>query len=337
MRRFPVLLFIAILFLPFSAHAGSLEVSPYAGKFFFDNDTNLKDKPVLGLRLGYGLTDRFALEVAAEFINTRVSDPAKLSTERPPFGSPDGSVRTFLYHLDAVYNFLPYARLSPFIAAGGGGANFDTSSTGAANRFLANAGVGAKYWISDKFALRADVRDVMFFDKTFHNLSATVGLSFGKRPKRPVPAVAEAPAPPPPPAPAPPPPPPAPTPPPPPEKPKPVTLEEIHFDFDRADIRPEDTAILNRHVQFMKDNPDVILIIEGHACAHGPDEYNLALSKKRADNVRDYFITNGIPAERLKTEYYGESRLAMPEIPTPFNKNSPEAVANRRVHFVIVR
>jgi len=338
MRRWLFLLVYFFFLLSITAYAGNFEISPFIGGYFFEDDENLKDKPVYGVRLGYGLSERFGIEGVFEYVNTRVDDRSEPTTDRPPFGSPDGSVKNYLYHLDALYNFLPYKSFSPYVAAGVGGARFDPSDSDSSNRFLADFGGGVKYWVSDSLAIRADLRDKMTFNDTFHNIEATIGVVIGKRPKpKVVPVEAEAPPTPPPPAieekAAPPPPPP----PPPVEKPPVTSLEKVHFDFDKSDISPEAKGILDGHIEAMKNEPDIMLIIEGHACAHGPDEYNLGLSKRRADNVRDYFAANGITPERLKTEYYGESRLAMPEIPTAENKYSLEAVANRRVEFVIIK
>jgi OOP family OmpA-OmpF porin len=334
MRRWLFLTVYFILLCSLTAYAGGLELSPFVGGYFFEHRENLKDKPVYGLRLGYGFTDKMVVEGVFEYINTSVDDKGKLTSERPPFGSPDGSVQNYLYHLDLVYGFLPYDRLNPYVAAGVGVAHFKPSEPDDSTRFSANFGGGLKYWISDHLALRADIRDMMTFADTFHNIDATLGIVIGKRPKKAI--AVEAPAPPPPPVeekPAP----PAPAPPaPPPPVPKPeLSFETVHFDFDKADVTDPMKPSLDKDIAQLKDNPDIRLIIVGHACAHGPEEYNMGLSKRRADNVRDYFTANGIAPERLMVEYYGETRLAMPEIPTPDNKYSPEAVANRRVEFRI--
>ena len=94
--------------------------------------------------------------------------------------------------------------------------------------------------------------------------------------------------------------------------------------------------ILKKNIQTIKDNPEIKVRIEGHSCAHGPAEYNLRLSERRANAVKEYLVKEGIAADRLSTIAYGETRLAMPEIPTPYNKNSTEAKANRRVHFEVI-
>ena len=115
-----------------------------------------------------------------------------------------------------------------------------------------------------------------------------------------------------------------------------IVLEDLHFDFDKATLTEEATGILKKDMQSMKENPGIKVRIEGHTCAHGQDDYNLRLSERRANAVKEYLMKEGISSERLTTIAYGETRLAMPEIPTPKNKNSTEAKTNRRVHFVVI-
>jgi len=116
-----------------------------------------------------------------------------------------------------------------------------------------------------------------------------------------------------------------------------ITLEDLHFDFDKATLTEEATGMLKKNMQSMKENPGIKVRIEGHTCAHGQDDYNLRLSERRANAVKEYLMKEGgISSERLTTIAYGETRLAMPEIPTPKNKNSTEAKTNRRVHFVVI-
>jgi len=131
---------------------------------------------------------------------------------------------------------------------------------------------------------------------------------------------------------------PAPVPPPPPPAAEPVkiVLEDIHFDFDKATLTEAAKEILARDIATLKENPGVNVQIEGHTCAHGTEDYNMALGERRANAVKEYLSNNGIAAERMTTISYGETRLAMPEIPTPKNKESKEAKTNRRVHFEVI-
>ena len=147
------------------------------------------------------------------------------------------------------------------------------------------------------------------------------------------------------PAPPPPPPPPAPAPAPaakpepapvPAPAPKKIVLEDVHFDFDKATLTNEAKAILARDVATLKENSGIKVQIEGHTCAHGKDDYNMALGERRANAVKEFLVKEGVDGGRLSTISYGETRLAMPETPTPKNKNSTEAKANRRVHFEVI-
>lgn len=151
----------------------------------------------------------------------------------------------------------------------------------------------------------------------------------------PMKAVAPAPTPPPPPPPpaAKPEPAPAPAPAPAPKK---IVLEDVHFDFDKATLTNEAKAILARDVATLKENSGINVQIEGHTCAHGAEDYNMALGERRANAVKEFLVKEGVDAGRLSTISYGETRLAMPETPTPKNKNSTEAKANRRVHFEVI-
>jgi len=152
-------------------------------------------------------------------------------------------------------------------------------------------------------------------------------------PKRPVATVASAPAPaapappppppppppaPAPPAPAPPPPPPpvvapppAPAPPPPPAPkefaPNPA-LKEIHFDFDKSNIRPGDAKILDASAAYLKANPNELVLIEGHCDERGTIEYNLALGERRAKSAMNYLVSQGIDAGRFTLISYGKER-----------------------------
>jgi len=114
-----------------------------------------------------------------------------------------------------------------------------------------------------------------------------------------------------------------------------VVLEDIHFDFDKATLTGEAREILNRNVKKLKDNSAIRVQIEGHTCAHGSEVHNMALGERRANSVKEYFLNQGIGADRMSTISYGETRLAMPEEPTAKNKESKEAKTNRRVHFEV--
>jgi peptidoglycan-associated lipoprotein len=107
-------------------------------------------------------------------------------------------------------------------------------------------------------------------------------------------------------------------------------LKDIHFDFDKYDIRPVDEAVLKENAVFLKNNPNLKVQIEGHCDERGTAEYNLALGERRANNTKKYLVFLGIPADRISTISYGEEK--------PLDKGRHEEAwaKNRRAHIVVL-
>ncbi|KQC06028.1 MAG: hypothetical protein APR62_08715 [Smithella sp. SDB] len=106
-------------------------------------------------------------------------------------------------------------------------------------------------------------------------------------------------------------------------------LADIHFDFDRYNIRTEDREILSHHADFLFKNKKIAIVIEGHCDERGTAEYNLALGNRRAMEAKKYLINSGIRPERIKTISYGMERPVDP------GHNEEAWAKNRRDHFVI--
>lgn len=107
-------------------------------------------------------------------------------------------------------------------------------------------------------------------------------------------------------------------------------LEDIHFDFDKYNIRDDAKAILEKNAAWLKKNPDVRIQIEGHCDERGTNEYNLALGDRRAKSTKDYLVSLGIDPGRVSTITYGEERPLDP------GHNEEAWAKNRRAHFVII-
>ena len=88
---------------------------------------------------------------------------------------------------------------------------------------------------------------------------------------------------------------------------KPQVIENIFYDFDKASLRPESKQALDEMVQILKDNPNIIIEMASHTDRWGKEDYNMALSNRRAQSVVDYMVENGISTERLKPQGYGKS------------------------------
>jgi peptidoglycan-associated lipoprotein len=152
-------------------------------------------------------------------------------------------------------------------------------------------------------------------------------------PPAPPPATTPAPPPPPPPAPT-----PAPAPPSEEEAFRTKTLEQlnsekplgdVHFAYDASDLSEEARGVLQKDTDWMKKWTSTKVMVEGHADSRGTNEYNLALGERRADAVRDYLVSLGIPTDRITIVSKGEEQ--------PFCSEETEACwqQNRRGHFII--
>jgi peptidoglycan-associated lipoprotein len=97
----------------------------------------------------------------------------------------------------------------------------------------------------------------------------------------------------------------------------------LHFDFDRATLRPGDTQLLDQKIPILHANPTVRIQIAGNCDERGSDEYNLALGNRRAITARAYLVNHGIPSSRIETVSYGKERPIDPA-------HNPEAWAKDR-------
>ena len=356
--------FVFLLPLPARSEikAGSLELTPFAGYEVFRKDQNLKDRSLFGGRLGYNFTRYFGIEVSGESIRTSVADRAITAIQPGEFGRPIDKVHITFYNIDAVFNFMPDGNFNPYVSAGVGGTRYRPSIS---TKDMTNVdfGLGVKAWLTDNIALRLDVRDHMvseIFQENYHNLEATIGITFAFGGKANVPLRAQA------------------------EKfmtkpePEPVTeaktkpkaeapvvilasepkveekvvaivsepkaeapvvilaFEDVHFNFDKSTLTPEAQVILKKSIQLLKDNPKAKIRIAGYTSASGTKEYNQKLSERRANAVQEYLINEGlITRDRLSTIGYGKTNPAVYEA-APTELYSAAAKANMRVLFEII-
>jgi len=88
----------------------------------------------------------------------------------------------------------------------------------------------------------------------------------------------------------------------------PVLIDNIFYEFDRADLTPESTEALDKLVGMMNENPNITIELSAHCDYRGNDAYNQRLSQRRAESVVRYLIQHGIAEDRLTAVGYGESR-----------------------------
>jgi len=404
----PIEIIVAVGLLLFGLGAGSataeitpgmVALSPSIGGYLFEGNENLKESLVYGVGLGYHFTRNWAAEGLFNFVDT----------ETDPGGA---DVNAYLYRLEGLYHFSPDKKLVPFVAAGLGGITMDPNVGPNDTDFLVDYGAGLKYFITDKIALRGDVRHLIPFDNTRNNIMVSAGLAFlfgGEAPAvqekaetrtETTQVVAKAP-----------------------EDSdgdgvydaqdqcpgtpagvqvndlgcpldsdgdwvydykdkcpgtpagapvdkdgcpldsdgdgvpdyldqhpntqaglkvdeygRPILKKEeisiklmIEFDFDKADVRSMYHEEIKEAADFMQRYPQAEAKIEGHTDSLGPDEYNLTLSQRRAESVKNYFVDNfGISAQRFTTMGYGENQ------PIATNDSKDGRQKNRRTATVII-
>jgi outer membrane protein OmpA-like peptidoglycan-associated protein len=102
----------------------------------------------------------------------------------------------------------------------------------------------------------------------------------------------------------------------------------VNFDFDKATLRQEDIAAINRDVTSLDTWGNANIEVAGHTDSRGSDAYNMKLSQQRAEAVRNYLVSKGIAADRLSAKGYGESQ------PVAGNATDEGRFENRRVELI---
>ncbi len=110
-----------------------------------------------------------------------------------------------------------------------------------------------------------------------------------------------------------------------------IRLNNIFFEFAKADLKPESYSELDRVVKFLEESPSIEIKLSGHTDNVGNDAANLTLSENRAQSVLKYIVSHGIPASRLTAKGFGKTK------PITGNESEEGRQFNRRVEFTIVK
>ena len=325
---------------------GVLTLSPMLGGITMEGDQPVDSNGLAySLGLGYNFTQALGLEA--------VIAGANLDEE----GSGDDA-DFWNYRLDALYHFMPENKLVPYLAAGVGGYSLDGD-----DEFMTNYGAGLLYFLGENVALRADVRHMIGFNESNleNNFIYTAGFKFQfagtEQPVKKAPMdtdgdgvtddldqspdttkgapvdakgcpldsdgdgvfdyLDQCPS-----------------------TPKGTLVDDkgcelkltlhINFDFDKAVIKPEFKGELDKAAAFVRANSNVpFIVLTGHTDSKGKDAYNMKLSQRRANAVRQALITNyGLDATKLKAKGMGETQ------PVATNDTEEGRYQNRRVELV---
>lgn len=330
-----------------------------------DNDVAADNGPGVFLKLGKELSESWDIQGGLGYSRASV-DSAQFAAAG--INNVSGRYKQTTLGLDALYMF-SRSNFRPFLLAGLGVArnNMDytiptaTAFDGSKTSWLANVGLGAQYLINDTFGLQADLREQWSRigasasgvggsasgSTTIANTLLNLGgvLRFGAPAPMPVVAAAPEPAPAPAPvvAPAPAPAPvvePAPAPAPAPVACKPnvetitVGAEKL-FGFDKSALKAEGKAELDAAAAKIKANPEIkAVIVTGHTDRIGSDAYNQKLSERRAKQVADYLVAQGVDSGLITASGKGESE---PVVQCTGNKATKKLISclqpNRRVEI----
>ncbi len=110
-----------------------------------------------------------------------------------------------------------------------------------------------------------------------------------------------------------------------------VMSDRIFFDTDKFNVDSEDQGVLRSQASWLAQYPNVSIVVEGHADERGTRDYNLALGERRANSAKNYLITLGVAASRIRTVSYGKER------PQATGSNESAWAQNRRAVTVTVR
>ena len=108
-----------------------------------------------------------------------------------------------------------------------------------------------------------------------------------------------------------------------------ANLQDVYFEFDKYDIRPDAAKILDANATWLKANARNLLLIEGHCDERGTAEYNLALGERRAKSTMNYLVGQGVAASRITVISYGKER------PVCTEKTEACWAKNRRAHHLV--
>ena len=146
---------------------GAVSFSPHLGGYVFEGNQNINSDPVYGVGLGYNITERFGLEGVFDWVDT----DSRTSSKEP-------DVEAMIYRLDALYHFMPESSFVPYVSLGGGAININKDPGESDTDALVNYGGGFKYFVTDSFAVRADVRHIIAVENdVYNNLIYTLGLN----------------------------------------------------------------------------------------------------------------------------------------------------------------
>lgn len=326
------------------AYAGNSEITAVFGGVNPSSSSKYDNHVSYGVRIGAGIEDALIdqLEVGYDY-----SKSVKYERETPPLKDKSGIHRIYFNGIKEL-DISKSAKL--YVLLGVGYTNHHKDLPTEKDGTFGQYGAGLKYYFNDNVALRAEARHGIKFDTPHkYDLFYSLGLTYAfgeKKKETPAPSiatiqqlpvvqeeqlkeetvVAEQPK----------------------KEPviteqgeikgtivKTISLTQQDFTFaTNSAVIPNSGASVLKNIAndlILEENENIKVLIEGHTDSTGSDSYNLKLSQKRADAIKDNLISNGVEADRIISKGYGEAKPIQP------NKTAEGRAANRRVEVIFVQ
>jgi outer membrane protein OmpA-like peptidoglycan-associated protein len=262
---------------------------------------------VVGGKVGYDFVGpRIDLDVGYGQTPTNINIPGTALTNK-------AGQLTALMNLS--YDFMPRSIVTPYIGAGAGIAFIDSNSSLGSTQFAWDALAGVRYNVTSAFTIGLEARyvgttnpSVVVAGQTFYGQNHTLNILAGVAYKFGQPSEA------------------------PPSPPTPVAQAPsfmVFFDWDRSNLSAQALSTIKQASDTFKTKGSARITATGHADRSGPENYNMALSLRRANAVKDALVRNGVPATAISVVGKGESQ---PLVPTADGVREPQ---NRRVEIVL--
>ncbi|WP_422000068.1 OmpA family protein [Reyranella sp.] len=309
----------ALVALPAIAQAQSPAPGVYIGAegglnwlLNFNANTNVAAAPVVGVTPGTGWAAGGV--IGYDFVGPRVELEGVYRWNPTNVGVPGTAINNQIGQLgimaNLLYDFMPASVITPYIGAGAGIGFVDGSSSLSSTVFAYQGIIGLGWLVDTNFRVNLDGRyygtsnpSINGQQWTNNNFSVMLGLQlkFGA----------------------------APPPPPPPPPAVQATTFMVFFDWDRSNLSQQALATIKQAADAFKTKGSARITATGHTDTSGPEAYNMALSLRRANAVKDALVRNGVPAQAISVIGMGEKGLL---VQTADGVREPQ---NRRVEIVI--